>query len=227
MLTGRIAVLENNGNAIDELALAELSRGGFVCGKLVLDGLAPKDLLATGYHVLIARLSSPLDSELRWMTELADLEQSFPLILVSEPEVLPSLGCLLERPSVEWLMAPCNPITLCNRARKAVDIARLSVLLAPDRQATCGAEPISVGEFLEQALKNAAAALRDIQHVTETLTVEDRGRTVCHLFDCPRIVSLTDAVRDAIHVLEKTKSSFKSKELAELRRRLQAVLKSA
>ena len=46
----------------------------------------------------------------------------------------------------------------------------------------------------------------------------------CRLMNCPRLAAMESEVREAIEVLMRTKSAFKSKELAELRKRLTQVL---
>ncbi len=226
MLAGRVALVENNGNGFDESALADLSLAGFDCGRFVLDSTNPQELLSTGYTLLIAHLSPPLDSELVWMEALVALDEWFPVILLSRPDVLPSFGGLLQHASVHWLMTPCKTATLRNRATRAIHEAGLRALLGRAQTETrrpCS--PLSIEGFVDQAFRNVKGTLLDIEHVTKAIAGDDQAREVCHLFDCPWRVSLADAVRDAIRVLEKTKSSFKSKELGELRHRLEAVLK--
>ncbi len=46
----------------------------------------------------------------------------------------------------------------------------------------------------------------------------------CHLLSCPRLAELTGAMEDTIQVLEKTKRAFKSKDLGEIRKKLEKVI---
>jgi hypothetical protein len=46
----------------------------------------------------------------------------------------------------------------------------------------------------------------------------------CPLIDCPRLTRLTTAVQETIEVLEETRSSFKSKRLEVMRRKLIGIL---
>ncbi len=226
MLTGRIAVLQTTCNSVDESALTELSKAGFECSILPLDTGPPLDLSSRGYCVIIVLLSAPLDSALGRIQKLVK-EDAIPLIFISSPETLPALGPFLEYPSVEWLMAPCESTRLCDRVTAAARRARLATLLGDGLskpQTLC--LPVSLEAFVEQSLRNVAGALLDIHHVTRAIASSGPGQEVCHLFDCPCRSLLTEAVRDAICVLEKTRSSFKSKELGELRRRLEVVLKT-
>jgi hypothetical protein len=46
----------------------------------------------------------------------------------------------------------------------------------------------------------------------------------CPVMGCPRQQTLTRAIRDTISTLEKTRSAFKSRQLGDLRQRLETVL---
>jgi hypothetical protein len=51
--------------------------------------------------------------------------------------------------------------------------------------------------------------------------------TPCQLLNCPRGLQLQQALRETVAVLEETKSSFKSKTLANLRERLELLLETS
>jgi CheY-like chemotaxis protein len=76
--------------------------------------------------------------------------------------------------------------------------------------------------FYAMTLRNIIASLEDLSH----LSAMRRGgaRQPCHLFDCPRLDALSGALNQCVEVLEKTKNSFKSKELGALRVHLEDVL---
>ena len=46
----------------------------------------------------------------------------------------------------------------------------------------------------------------------------------CQIMNCPRGSQLTAAIQHTVEVLEETKHAFKSKQLAELRQRLELLL---
>ena len=83
---------------------------------------------------------------------------------------------------------------------------------------------ISVKDFIDLNFKNVAGALSDIKHVTETTTTKDIDLPACHLLSCPRLTELTRAMEDTIQVLEKTKRAFKSKDLGEIRKKLEELM---
>ena len=73
-----------------------------------------------------------------------------------------------------------------------------------------------------ETLRNIIASLEDLGHLGSRRQGE--ARRPCHLFDCPRLEALTEALNQTIDVLEKTKGSFKSKELGQLRVKLEEVV---
>lgn len=90
------------------------------------------------------------------------------------------------------------------------------------------ASPLSPSVFLGLTLDRAFSSLLDVKTFTEALAREDNGeraQSPCHLLDCPRLTTLTDALTEAIRVLEMTKGSFKSRELGDLRNRLEKVIR--
>jgi response regulator RpfG family c-di-GMP phosphodiesterase len=86
---------------------------------------------------------------------------------------------------------------------------------------------VPVSTFLDLTLRNVVDALSDLKSLTETIALQRGNQDACHLLGCPRPVILLEAIREAIRVLESTKNSFKSKELGELRQKLEGIVKSA
>ena len=62
--------------------------------------------------------------------------------------------------------------------------------------------------------------------MTEAVARLTGEQNVCRLVDCPRLDTLIAALRNTIGVLETTKDAFKSKELGELRRRLEGLVQT-
>jgi len=80
-----------------------------------------------------------------------------------------------------------------------------------------------------------STALRDVGHELETLSHRvhalaggrrDDPAMRC-AGDCPHAVLYRDALRDVVAALERTRTSFKSKELGALRRSLESLLYAA
>ena len=78
--------------------------------------------------------------------------------------------------------------------------------------------------YLDLAFANIIYVLSDVKHLTAALTGEDAPNKACRMFDCPRLEALTGGLRDAVRVLDQTKHAFKSKQLGELRKGLEALI---
>ncbi len=83
----------------------------------------------------------------------------------------------------------------------------------------------SVNAFFSLTIQNIASGLLDLNHLANNLASHDQGsQEVCHLFNCPRHVTLINVLEEAVKVLENTRNSFKSKELGNLRIKLINIL---
>jgi hypothetical protein len=85
----------------------------------------------------------------------------------------------------------------------------------------------SVKNFLDLSLINISTAFQDVKNLTNILTDQEGEPPVCNLLNCPRLTEMIDGLTEAVRGLEKTKSSFKSKELGLLRIKLEQLLKKA
>ena len=84
------------------------------------------------------------------------------------------------------------------------------------------ADPVDA--FVAANLKNVADSLNRFGHLTAALTEHRSDEEKRELVASAQLETAHNALVDAISVLEETRSLFKSKQLARLRRRLQAVV---
>jgi hypothetical protein len=82
----------------------------------------------------------------------------------------------------------------------------------------------SVRSFLDLTLSNISAAFMDVRNLTQILTDEQSESAVCNLMNCPRLDKLTEGLEETIKTLELTKSAFKSKDLGNLRIKLEQLV---
>ena len=80
-------------------------------------------------------------------------------------------------------------------------------------------EPISIG-----TIRTLAACLSELLELYARSDVHGHAQNLCELLDCPQRPVHRQAIVDAIEVLKKTKDTFKSKALAELRTKLENLL---
>ena len=87
---------------------------------------------------------------------------------------------------------------------------------------------LSLREYFEETSRDVAQKLAHLGSVVERMSgeAEARGEPIefCPLVDCRARRRYRAAVQDAVRVLDATRRSFKSRQLEDLRRRLEAVL---
>ncbi len=75
--------------------------------------------------------------------------------------------------------------------------------------------------ILGLALGNLSALLLDMKEIFEHSFGNGNATEFCAIQACPKLQTYQEAVQDAVAVLERTKTAFKSKDLAQLRERLE------
>jgi DNA-binding NtrC family response regulator len=82
--------------------------------------------------------------------------------------------------------------------------------------------------YLNEAIRRFANLSMSLMNAVQTLKQGlPEGKTdICTLMNCSRLSAYENTIREAVEVLIKTKNSFKSKELAEIRKKLEYALKS-
>jgi len=86
---------------------------------------------------------------------------------------------------------------------------------------------VSFNSFLELIFQNIVGALSDLKNLAANLAAHDGQKVTCHLLNCPTLEILTDSLEETIDVLQKSKSSFKSKELGEVRKKLEEIVNTS
>ena len=80
-------------------------------------------------------------------------------------------------------------------------------------------------EVLGLALGNIAGVLLDMKALFEMTLESATAPERCTIHTCPRLNEYQRVVQEGIEVLERTRSAFKSKELGQLRERLEQLLR--
>jgi hypothetical protein len=98
------------------------------------------------------------------------------------------------------------------------DLQRLETLMGNARAAS---DANSSGAFLELTVRHLMSSLGDLRQVVSVLAAAPTGA------ESIRSLEMSKALQETIEVLERTKRLFKSKDLGELRQKLEAVLTAA
>jgi DNA-binding response OmpR family regulator len=186
--------------------------------------------------LIISDINMPGNDDLAFVRAVAEKYPGLPVILLTAfPSVqtaiasvnLSVVGYLVKPPDANQLLAAVRTAIGQYEAREAVhrslsrlgdwtrDLQRLENLLANPRSA---ADAKSTSAYLELTLRHLMTSLFDLQKVVSALASAPSGA------QSVRSVELSSAVQETIDVLERTKRVFKSKDLGELRQKLEAVL---
>ncbi|KPL00998.1 MAG: hypothetical protein AMJ91_02050 [candidate division Zixibacteria bacterium SM23_73_3] len=212
-----------------------LRREGYECD-CVPDAATALDMLKQArYDLLISDIKIPGNRELKLIREIRSIIEGMPVILMTG---YPSVNTAVEsiQLSVDaYLVKPVDFDRLLGQVKISIknfwfyravqNVERRFHSLCNDLQgieAVLNSSPyrhtssLPLDTFLELTFRNIVAALSDVKHLTEGLNQNAVEQGVCHLFNCPRLSDLRDALLETIDVLKETKNAFKSKELGEL-----------
>ncbi len=221
-----------------------LEREGFTCAR-ALDGRTATGLLQDGsYDLVIADIKMPGNADLEFVGSLPELAPATPVILVTGYPSLSTAIASVELRVVAYMVKPVDFHELLEWVREGIthgralraageagqqledwlhDVQEMADTL---RAGPLNAGMLSVDRFHKLTLGNVARSLTGLHDLTESVLAR-QAPPACNLLDCPREAALIDALREAVAVLEKTRNSFKSKELGQLRRRMEEVLAEA
>jgi DNA-binding NarL/FixJ family response regulator len=224
---------------------AELFRQqGYECD-CVQDAYAAAEKLGkNSYDLLIADIKMQGNSDLELIKQLHEIARGTPAILVT---AFPSQRSAIEAvqlPVAAYMVKPIDFEKLKKNVAEAIRRKNLFQTVSDTKhrledwqKQMQGIEEslqkkspkkvfsASVKNFLDFSLLNISAAFQDVKNLTNILTDQDGEPPVCNLLNCPRLAELVEGLTEAVGGLEKTKSSFKSKELGLLRTKLEQLLK--
>lgn len=207
------------------------------------DGFEAADFLRENtYDLLISDILMPGNQDLDFIRLAAELSPDLQVLLITGyPSVttamqairLPVAAYLTKPVDFDELRAQVRACVLSAHAQRAVssshdrlkdwveDLERIRSLV---QAAPTALDRTRSREVLGLALGNIAGVLMDMKALFDlTLTGAPGGET-CTVQACPHLRDRTDLIRETIQVLEHTKGSFKSKELGQLRARLERSL---
>lgn len=219
-----------------------LRREGFECDCAPSTDSATVLLTESEFEVMIADIRIAGNSNLEFISNLPNLKKGVPVILVTGYPSIRTAVRAVELPVIAYLVKPIDLPVLLSQVRKAIQTRQLFLAVSTARQrvlewsqelkgmedalqfSPVNKSPVGVDAFLSLTFKNLVHALTDIKAMIEGATGVLSHDEIQAVFANSRPLVLLEAIRETISVLENTKGSFKSKELAELRRKLEALV---
>jgi CheY-like chemotaxis protein len=208
------------------------------------DAFQARDCLrARQYDVLVSDLRMPGNENLEFLQEVGKLNPYIQIILVTGYPTVESAMQSVQLPVVAYLSKPVDFDLLAEHIRRAAAMVRTRLAITQSRgrleawvedldrlqslATRTGAESGRdlTRDLLGLAMGNMAGVLLDMKAVFESTFGGDSTTTPCAIRSCPRLETYRSAVQESIEVLEHTRHAFKSKELGQLRERLEQVRK--
>ena len=240
---GRILIADDEETFSDSTADL-LRKEGYHCDCAPNAAIATEILRKSVYDLLIADIKMPGNFQLEFIKEVPKIVKELPVILVTGYPTLDTAIQSFGLPVVAYLVKPFEFNVLFSHVQTTIknsrihrtlhimnqrlqewrtSLASIESTLTPSSRTP----PIShVDAFLSLTFENIIDVLSDLRHVTESFTMQNIPHEVCHLFNCPRLNMFTEAVSETVEILEHSKGKFRSKELGELRKKLDSLLKN-
>jgi len=237
MALGSVLIADDEETFLESTSLL-LRHEGFDCDTVQDPGVAIDRLGRASYDVLVSDIHMPPSPDLRIIKDARELDCRLPIIVVtgypSAETAINAIGCRIEA----YLTKPldfegllwhirCAVQKSLGRRRTTSVIERLCSVVADLEAQDCAplARHASVDESSLTTIRTLASCLSDLL-ILWRKPAADRGLTnhLCELLDCPQCPSHRHAILHAIEVLRKTKDSFKSKQLAQLRLELERAM---
>ena len=217
-----------------------LRREGYRC-EVVPDAAQARAALAReDFDVLVADIRMPGNQQFELIREVPLLAPGMPVIVVTAfPDLstavasveLPVMGYLLKPLDVAALLERLRAVVGHRRAARAVESQRarlerwmreLDEVRAAMHVPSRDARP--AGTLASLTLQHVTGTLADLRSISEAGAI---STDPCLLAGCQQRIHLLAMLREVVDVLQRTKGSFKSKELAALRKRVEQVVERA
>ncbi|MFH1221316.1 MAG: response regulator [Candidatus Eisenbacteria bacterium] len=238
---GRLLIADDEVSFLK--STADLLRDeGYQCD-CVQDG--PSAALALGeneYDLLIADMKMPGNSDLELIREVSRLAEGLPVILITGYPSIRSAIESVKLPVVAYLVKPVDFSELLESVTAAIERSKVYGVVCKTQsrltdwnrrleeiKGVLAGKPhdaltVPIDTYVAITLGHIAEGLVDLRSLTAAIAKAPDYADVCRLLDCPKTRTLTGALKETIEIIEKSKRSFKSKELSELRKRLEEIV---
>jgi len=238
---GRILIADDDDTFLQTTADL-LRHDGFSCD-CAADAAAAAVLLSDQeYDLVISDIRMPGNENLEFIREQPQIAGGLPVILITGHPTVTSAVNSIHLAVTDYVLKPIVYDDLLTKATAAIasyramrSIRALGQRLDAWRSETAQLEkalaskPAPSPEETLQALAklaygNTVETLSEVRKLRGQIVPLDRSDLACDWAGCARLNLCHHAIKDTVTVLERTKASFKSRELGALRSRLQDIL---
>lgn len=216
-----------------------LRRCGFSCATTENAEQALNLVQQGNVDLIISDIRMPGNAGLEMVETLGQQDDAPPVILVTGQPSLETAMQAVRLRVFDYLLKPVDAAHLVGLAQAGVATRRMMRMLRTHRErlretlaevercetvarhSPGKAANAALVTFLGVTVQQSLATIMDVGHLAEAIVSEDRSGEAQRKLQTARPLLLVEAIRETIHTLEQTKGSFKSRELGELRKKLE------
>jgi len=192
------------------------------------------------YDLLISDIRMPGNLDLALVKGIPEPNIGLPVILMTGYPSAPTAIQAINLSVLAYLVKPFDLEDLLNRVEEGVQLRKIQQAvvsssnriqewsselsdLADGFRRTGASGRVSVQQMLGLVLGRMGETLIDLQHLVD-LSAPGKSKDICPLQHCPRLDMYEQLIKDGIETLERTKGAFKSRELGDLRLKLEQTI---
>ncbi len=225
-----------------------LEAHGYMCDCVHTVQEAEECLKKNRYDLLMIDINMPGNRNLEFLRDRAGDSFFLPVLIVTGYPSLDSAVECLRLSVVDYIIKPVISSDLLKVCRSAIQKGKVlrkmqgmrkdfsqwlsniqemeTSLLSNQGTGAVATKSGTLDWYLDETVRQFTNISLNLVSTIRSLKQSggDTSENVCTLMNCPRLISYKRGVQDAVDVLVHTKNSFKSKELAELRKKLETLL---
>jgi len=220
-----------------------LRKEGYECSQAHNAESALEKLKTSEFDLLISDIFMPGNSDLELVEKLREVAEGMPVILITGNPSVETATKSIQLPVVAYMAKPFDADMLFMHVKDAIsnyktycsvqnssrrlqewqkDLDSIKKLVSNTLDSTSS---IPIHAFFKLTFRNITESLLDLDHLIEGLNSNSNEQYACNLLDCPSLTKMKGGLIETMEVLRKTRESFKSKDLARLRDKLDTIVK--
>lgn len=238
--SGRILIADDDANVL-QMTRRLLAQAGYDCD-CVADASQAADLLVhREYDLLISDVEMPGNNDLSLIREVARIAGELPIIIMTGHPTVENAVRSMQLTVAAYLVKPFERELLLANVERAIRgfHAVRTVQNAQNRVEEWGRALAAMTTALQAhqhpgtatwrtlfnlTVRNIRAELNDLATFAEFSACNDAADNISEPSSLSSPGVLINAIRETISVLEKTKNTFRSRELGDLRRKLEILI---
>ncbi len=220
-----------------------LQENGYTCDCVTDADSALEMLRSNDYDLLISDIKMPGNSNMELISNISKIAAGIPVILVTAYPSIDNAIQALKLHVCDYLLKPIDFGVLLKRVNELLksfsasqDILReinqsigkwredLENMEKLSSEAAEKASLKSFDSYLDVMFKNMFETLMHLKDIAKKSVLENDEQFYCNQIGCVKLSAYRDALAETVKTLKRTRNSFKSKELGELRGKLEKLL---